>query len=68
MQIKDVHVIFHVLVTWFIQKSGEYAKKTGDSDSLLANNRTQLQCASEVIGNRVNWPYPHSWYSDSTNL
>ena len=27
MQIKDVHVIFHVLVTWFIQKSGKYAKK-----------------------------------------
>ena len=23
MQIKDVHVIFHLLATWFIQKSGE---------------------------------------------
>ena len=31
MQIKDVHVIFHVLVTWFIQKSGEYAYKTSES-------------------------------------
>ena len=29
MQIKDVHVIFHVLVTWFIQKSGKYAKRRG---------------------------------------
>ena len=25
MQIKDVHVIFHLLVTWFIQKGGKYA-------------------------------------------
>jgi len=31
MQIKDVHVIFHVLVTWFIQKSGKYAHKTSES-------------------------------------
>ena len=27
MQIKDVYIIFHVLVTWFIQKSGKYTHK-----------------------------------------
>lgn len=31
MQIKDVHVIFHLLVTWFIQKCGKYARKAGGS-------------------------------------
>ena len=31
MQIKDVHVIFHVLVTWFIQRSGKYARKASES-------------------------------------
>lgn len=31
MQIKDVHVVFHVLVTWFIQKSGKYAYKISES-------------------------------------
>lgn len=31
MQIKDVHVVFHVLVTWFIQKSGKYAYQISES-------------------------------------
>jgi len=47
MQIKDVHVIFLVLVTWFIQKSGKYAHKTSESIiffkkvSFFTNDRTQ---------------------------
>ena len=31
MQIKDVHVIFHLLVTWFIQRSGKYGRKASES-------------------------------------
>jgi len=34
MQIKDVHVIFHVLVTWFIQRSGKYGSKAA-SESVI---------------------------------
>ena len=49
MQIKDVHVIFHLLVSWFIQKSGKYAHKASESVPFVkkyfvffTNDRTQL--------------------------
>ena len=52
MQIKDVHVIFHVLVTWFIQKSGEYAKKTSGSvffeKKYIFWQTTELNCNEPV--------------------
>ena len=30
MQIKDVHVMFYVLLNWFIQKSGEYVHMSSE--------------------------------------
>ena len=46
MQIKDVHVIVHVLVTWFIQRSGKYFCKEVTSFKL---DRAQYMCICNVL-------------------
>ena len=37
MHIKDVHVMFYVLLNWFIQKSGEYVHMSSEDHYKLKN-------------------------------